>query len=67
MRELGLDLSLQEAQEVCCDLDVDGDGTVERAEFFKRYQVLYRERRKATWGQQRRAKDSHAFQTIVHN
>ena len=58
MLELGLELSLEEAQEVCSDLDVDGDGTVERAEFFKRYQVLYRERRKATWAQQRRAKDT---------
>lgn len=52
---------------MCSDLDVDGDGTVERAEFFKRYQVLHRERRKATWSLQRLKKDSHTFQTIVHN
>lgn len=67
MCELGLDLSLEEAAQVCSDLDVDGDGTVERAEFFKRYQLIHREHRKATWSQQRRKKDSHSFQTIDHN
>lgn len=67
MHELGLELSLEEAAEVCSDLDVDGDGTVERAEFFKRYQVLHRERRKAEWSLQRRMKDCHSFQTIAHN
>ena len=36
MKELGLDLTLDEAEQVCADLDIDGDSTVERAEFFKR-------------------------------
>lgn len=67
MSELGLDLSLEEAEQVCADLDVDGDCTVERAEFFKRYKELYRERRQASWRMQRRAKDSHKFRTMEHN
>ena len=67
LRELGLELTPEEAAQVCGDMDVDGDGTVERAEFFKRYKLLSRERRQATWRQQRRAKDSHSFRTMAAN
>ena len=46
---------------------MDGDCTVERAEFFKRYKVLSREKRQASFRMQRRAKNSHAFRTLDHN
>ena len=47
LTRLGMSLSMQEAEELCSSLDIDGDGTVERGEFFERYKELYRERRRA--------------------
>eukprot|EP01052_Picozoa_sp_SAG31_P040258 SAG31_NODE_5789_length_2328_cov_1.345446_2_plen_60_part_00 len=52
MLRFGMRLTKEEAEEVCASMDVDGDGTVERSEFFKRYKEISRERRRTGFQQQ---------------
>eukprot|EP01048_Picozoa_sp_COSAG05_P021775 COSAG05_NODE_4116_length_1666_cov_1.931717_3_plen_105_part_01 len=51
------------AGRLVASLDIDGDGTVERGEFFKRYKELYRERRRAKYSS-KRARSMRTFRSL---
>jgi hypothetical protein len=63
LTRLGMEITESEATDVCDSMDVDGDGTVERGEFFKRYKELSRERRRANQ-RARRASATHRFRSL---